>query len=243
MLVAQDIIQKVNNEEISCIVTEINQTHIKYKLLSDTTGSELLINKQEVRLIMFRNGHNEIINHEAYNPAAVVKKMPKEPEEKEYTGIFWVHGLDAVIARAHLSYEGVSPDKKRGYMFGAMYGFLFKRVELQTQYNWYTKSLSGFRYYAGPRISGGRRPTTSAHLTGYWWFVPGNYVTLSFQNGFTFDHSDLLRLSFGGGFGVRYFMDVSRGLYGKYTGQTFSNPDKKLILFHVNCSLNIGFKF
>ncbi|MCX6210807.1 MAG: hypothetical protein NTZ59_15215 [Bacteroidetes bacterium] len=59
-LFSQDIITKLNGEEIKAKVLEVNQTTIKYKKFEFITGPDYTISKSEVFMIKYENGTKDI---------------------------------------------------------------------------------------------------------------------------------------------------------------------------------------
>lgn len=59
---AQDIIIKVNGEEIKSKILEVNQGEIKYKKHANTNGPTYTIPKSEIFMIKYENGEKDIFN-------------------------------------------------------------------------------------------------------------------------------------------------------------------------------------
>jgi hypothetical protein len=73
-----DVIQLKDNKEISCLVTEISSTEIRYKRCDNLTGPTIVISKADVFLITYKNGAVELINSKSEAPvkAPVTNQTP-----------------------------------------------------------------------------------------------------------------------------------------------------------------------
>ena len=75
---SQDIIHKTNGTEIKGKVLEISQSEIRYKLYSNPDGPTYVLNKREVTLIAYEDGHNEVIMAEVENNESKIEERIKK---------------------------------------------------------------------------------------------------------------------------------------------------------------------
>lgn len=75
---AQDIITKRNGDEIRAVVTAVGPDTISYKLYDETNGVVYTIMKDEVVLIKYENGRNEVISarSSSYDPLLYGTREP-----------------------------------------------------------------------------------------------------------------------------------------------------------------------
>jgi hypothetical protein len=59
---AQDVITKVNGDEIKSKILEVNQNEIKYKVFDYQSGPSYTISKSEIFMIRYENGSKDIFN-------------------------------------------------------------------------------------------------------------------------------------------------------------------------------------
>lgn len=74
---AQDVITKRDGSTIQAVVVEVNQSEIKYKSFSNQEGPLYIINKNDVVLIQYKNGENEVIEPVIEKKKNVITSIPK----------------------------------------------------------------------------------------------------------------------------------------------------------------------
>jgi hypothetical protein len=75
---AQDIIIKVNGEEIKSKILEVNQGEIKYKVFDYQSGPSYTVSKSEIFMIRYENGSKDIFNNAKEKKDSIVSVMPSE---------------------------------------------------------------------------------------------------------------------------------------------------------------------
>ena len=115
---AQDIILKLNGDEIKSKVIEISSETIKYKEFYFPEGPTMVIKTTEVFMIKYENGRKDLIN-EANNSVAIPRqKIPMEAVKKRdpYDGNYFMLGIGTGP-----SYGGVGIRSQ--FRFGGTTGF------------------------------------------------------------------------------------------------------------------------
>jgi len=123
---AQDIITKVNGEEIQAVITEVGATDIKYKKFENKEGPAYTMLKSEIFMIKYQNGDREMFGNQAQSQqqvqtvqqsAQVVQQQAQMGQQKQSQGMpeflkktpieneegRWI--LSAGINSAHQVYE------------------------------------------------------------------------------------------------------------------------------------------
>jgi hypothetical protein len=73
---AQDIITKVNGEEIKSKILEVSQNEIKYKVFDYQTGPSYTISKAEIFMIRYENGSKDVFNETKSKSSSVASLIP-----------------------------------------------------------------------------------------------------------------------------------------------------------------------
>ncbi len=79
---AQDVIIKLNGDEINSKIIEISSKSIKYKVFDFQEGPDRIIELDEVSKIKYENGRIEVINTVKESPTPVVVEKSHVPQEK-----------------------------------------------------------------------------------------------------------------------------------------------------------------
>jgi hypothetical protein len=75
---AQDIIIKVNGEEIKSKILEVSQGEIKYKIFDYQSGPSYTVSKSEIFMIRYENGLKDVFNNAKEKKDSLVSAMPSE---------------------------------------------------------------------------------------------------------------------------------------------------------------------
>jgi len=120
---AQDIIIKVNGEEIQAVITEVGVADIKYKRFDYKEGPIHTVLKSEIFMIKYQNGDKEILGNQEQASGETLEFMKKTPIENEQGR--WI--LSAGINFAHLQYETKNDsdesDSRTSFNLGLTYEF------------------------------------------------------------------------------------------------------------------------
>jgi hypothetical protein len=75
---AQDIIIKVNGEEIKSKILEVSQGEIKYKNFDYQSGPSFTVSKSEIFMIRYENGSKDVFNNTKEKKDSIVSVMSSE---------------------------------------------------------------------------------------------------------------------------------------------------------------------
>lgn len=75
---AQDVIIKVNGEEIKSKILEVNQTEVKYKNFDYQSGPSYTVSKSEIFMIRYQNGTKDVFNDTKSKNGSIVSIMPTD---------------------------------------------------------------------------------------------------------------------------------------------------------------------
>jgi hypothetical protein len=78
-LYAQDVIVKVNGDEIQSKVVEVSTTEVKYKKFNNLEGPTYTIEKKEIFMIKYANGEKEVFEKPKAEPKATVPQRTAKP--------------------------------------------------------------------------------------------------------------------------------------------------------------------
>lgn len=109
----QDVIYKVNKQEIKAKILEVNAQEIKYKNFSNLDGPTYSINKVEVLMILYQNGTSEVIGGRltpSSKDSIVNYKKLAEKEKVEFKNIygknmFSINLFPLVFKSLNITYE------------------------------------------------------------------------------------------------------------------------------------------
>jgi hypothetical protein len=106
-LKAQDKIILTNGEEILAKVTEITDTEIKYKRITNIDGPSLVINKSNVFLINYANGSQEIVDASTKkNKAPRTDDVYRNPTTESTNGQLWKPSSDDFLPESTKKFGG-----------------------------------------------------------------------------------------------------------------------------------------
>ncbi|MFC2100716.1 hypothetical protein ACFLRZ_02680 [Bacteroidota bacterium] len=97
LIFAQDIIIKINSEEIKAKVLEITSETIKYKAYDFQDGPLRSVEISEVNMILYENGKKEVFNEK--NPPTIINETPPSKEsirKGTHLGFHFTPGLGKV---------------------------------------------------------------------------------------------------------------------------------------------------
>jgi len=243
-LVSQDTLHKTDGTKHIIKTIEINETQVKYKLISNINGPIYVINKDNIIKIVNETGLIDTF------PKKIIKNIIQDPRNIDFGRNFIsLNVADFLFGFLTIGYEYTSKSGKYSLKFPLSFGLYSNSNSSHNGYwggyynywvdyhNDWNNFSTGFDFYLYPFGQGKAKfffgPSLVYGQFNFWNYNPhlnyttkerGTYYAFLLQNGFLFQPSKHFNLSINAGIGLGY----TKGLIGNIAARG---------------GLNIGYKF
>jgi len=206
---SQDKLFKPDGTKLEVKVLEVTQTEIKYKKWSNQDGPTYTITKNEVMMILYQNGENEVINISTTIPNN--KTIQKENEFGQ--NMFSINPIHLIFGSITLSYEHFNKKGNCSVKFPVSFGYRYSNFNLGTEIKLFPTKQGKARYFLGPVIKGGLFPLEDRYNRVYNYA----YSSILFSNGGSFQPAKGFNITIDGGIGPGYITDgLNEGIFLDY---------------------------
>ncbi len=204
---SQDEIFFNSGDRVKANIIEISKKQIKYKKFSNLEGPVVIVNKKDVKKIIYKNGEEDMISSDF-------------PELGFNQNIFAYNIFDVVYNQFAFSYEHISKNGKMSFFIPISIGY----GDGEGPKAFYDQGFTGFginlfptgqhrvTYYLGPElhVGIGEDYTQSDYDPYYGYYRESTlsqfvYGRLMINNGISYSPVPGLRLNATFGLGVRYY--------------------------------------
>ena len=198
---SQDKLFKPDGTKLEVKVLEVTQTEIKYKKWSNQDGPIYTINKNEVMMILYQNGENEVISASATIPNNNNNTIPNNDtikKENEYgQHMLSFNPIHLIFGNITLSYEHFNKKGNCSVKFPVTIGYRYDNFNLGTEIKLFPKKQGKVRYFLGPVIKGGVIPFVNRYNRVYYY----EYASFLFSNGASFQPTKGFNITIDAGIG------------------------------------------
>ena len=199
---SQDKLFKPDGTKLEVKVLEVNQTEIKYKKWSNQVGPTYTINKNEVMMILYQNGENEVIN-----PSSTIPNNNTLQKENEYgQNMFSINPIHLIFGNITITYEHFNKEGNCSVKFPVSFGYKYANFNFGTEIKLFPSKDGNARYFLGPVIKGGLFPLVDNYDRVYNYA----YSSILFINGGSFQPTKGFNITIDGGIGPGYITDGSK---------------------------------
>jgi hypothetical protein len=204
---SQDEIFFNSGDRVNAKVMEISKNQVKYKKFSNLDGPLVIVNKKDVKKIIYQNGEEDVFTSNT-------------PELGFNQNIFAYNIFDVVYSQFAFSYEHISKSGKMSFFIPISIGY----GDGEGPKSFYDQGFTGFginlfptgqhrvTYYLGPEIHVGigEDYTQSDYDPYYGCYLESTlsqfvYGRLMINNGIAYSPVPNLRLNATFGLGIRYY--------------------------------------